>query len=189
MVEGDAVISAVPCFELARLLPQPLLHEGVFFHPLTVMRPTPIISVNLWFDREITDMEFAGLRGTTIQWLFNKRKILRSGEPYISLVISGAHKYIERSKDELLALVLGELRDLFPAAREAKLVHSLVVKERFATFSPRVAAARQRLASETPVRGLHLAGDWTATGLPATIESAVKSGYTAAADVMRANRA
>lgn len=186
-IEARSVISAMSCFELAKLLPEAMLRADGFFYGLTVMRPTPIISLNLWFDRETTEMEFAGLRGTTIQWLFNKGKILRSNEHYISLVISGAHLYIDRTKEELLALALGELRDLFPAAREAKLLHSLVIKERFATFSPCPEAARRRPAATTPVRGLYLAGDWTATGLPATIESAVKSGYTAAAEVMREN--
>ncbi|MDE3181064.1 MAG: FAD-dependent oxidoreductase, partial [Acidobacteriota bacterium] len=122
---------------------------------------------------------------TAIQWLFNRAKILGSGKPHISLVISGAHDYIQRDKDDLLGLALGELRTLFPVARQAKLLHSLVIKERFATFSPTVEAASRRPPAATPVRGLVLAGDWTDTGLPATIESAVKSGYTAAAEVVR----
>ncbi|MGH9396032.1 MAG: hydroxysqualene dehydroxylase HpnE [Terriglobia bacterium] len=185
VIEAGAVISAIPSFQLAGLLPEAALHGEPFFSGLILMQPSPIISLNLWFDREITDLEFVGLRGTVIQWLFNKRKILRSGEPHISLVISGAHEYIQREKEELLSLAIGELRDLFPAAREAKLLHSLIIKERFATFSPDVDAAQRRLTTVTPVRGLYLAGDWTATGLPATIESAVKSGYAAAAEIMR----
>ncbi|MGH9350818.1 MAG: hydroxysqualene dehydroxylase HpnE [Terriglobia bacterium] len=184
-LEADVVLSAVPCFQLARLLPQDLLAGEPFFAGLAAMRPVPIISLNLWLDRDITQLDFAGLRGTTVQWFFNKGKILVSGEHYVSLVISGAHEHIHREKDELLRLALAELRELFPRARDAKVLHSLVVKERFATFSASVEAAGLRPPSRTPVEGLYLAGDWTRTGLPATIESAVKSGYTAAAEILR----
>ncbi len=187
-LEADVVLSAVPCFQLARLLPEELLPGEPFFAGLTAMRPVPIISLNLWLDRDITGLEFAGLRGTTHQWFFNKGKILGSGEHYISLVISGAHEHIHREKEDLLSLALGELRELFPRAREATVLHSLVLKERFATFSASVEAAGLRPASRTPVEGLYLAGDWTNTGLPATIESAVKSGYTAAAEILRGSQ-
>lgn len=186
VIEAAAVLSAVPCFQLTRLLPESLLRSASFFAGLALMRPTPIISLNLWFNREVTDLEFVGLRGTTIQWLFNRGKILNSGEHYVSLVISGAHNYIQHDKEDLLRLALAELRELFPAAREAKLEHSLVIKERFATFSPSIEAAVARPSASTPIRGLYLAGDWTRTGLPATIESAVKSGYTAAAEILQA---
>ncbi|MGH9406442.1 MAG: hydroxysqualene dehydroxylase HpnE [Terriglobia bacterium] len=184
-IPADVVLCAIPCFELARLLPQDVVRSEPFFSSVSVMKPSPIISLNLWMDRAITDFDFVGLRGTVVQWLFNKGKILGSDGGYVSLVISGAHEHIHREKDELLALARGELRELFPRAREAKVVHSLVVKERFATFSPAVDVAALRPSAVTPIRGFYLAGDWTATGLPATIESAVKSGYTAASAIMR----
>jgi uncharacterized protein with NAD-binding domain and iron-sulfur cluster len=101
--------------------------------------------------------------------------------------LSGAHQHIGRSKEELLATALLELGDLFPEARKAKLYHSLIIKERFATFSPIWEAEDLRPTTRTPVRGLYLAGDWTATGLPATIESAVLSGYTAARAILDDN--
>lgn len=184
-IEASAVISAVPSFQVVNLLPEPLRQGETFFCGLERMHPSPIISLNLWLDRDITDEEFVGLRGTTIQWLFNRRKITGCSEPHLSLVISGAHEHIHREKDDLLALALDELRSLFPEARGAKVLQSLVIKERFATFSPDVDAVARRPGAVTPVRGLYFAGDWTATGLPATIESAVKSGYTAAAEVIR----
>lgn len=186
-IEAPAVISAAPSFQLASLLPGPLRQSQPFFCGIEWMRPSPIISLNLWFDREITGEEFVGLRGTTIQWLFNRQKITGGGEPHVSLVISGAHDYVDREKEDLLALALQDLRSLFPEARAAKVIQSLVIKERFATFSPDVDAVARRPSAVTPVRGLYLAGDWTATGLPATIESAVKSGYTAAREVMQAS--
>jgi zeta-carotene desaturase len=179
-IEAESVVSAVPSFALAALLPGELLRQEPFFAPVVVLRAAPIISINLWFDRAITDLDFVGLRGGTVQWLFNKGKILGSGENYVSLVLSGAHRHITRSKEELLDMALLELGDFFPEARKATLVHSLLIKERFATFSPTWEAEGLRPAARTPVRGLYLAGDWTATGLPATIEGAVQSGYNAA---------
>jgi len=178
-IEAESVLSAVPSFQLAGLLPGELLRFEPFFAPVISLRPAPIISINLWFDRPITELDFVGLRGTTIQWLFNKGTILGSGGNYVSLVLSGAHRHIKRGKEELLATALRELGDLFPEAQKAKLHHTLVIKERFATFSPTWEAEQVRPTARTPVRGLYLAGDWTATGLPATIESAVQSGYTA----------
>jgi zeta-carotene desaturase len=187
-IEAKSVLSAVPSFQLAGLLPGEVLRSEHFFVPVIFLRPAPIISINLWFDRPITELDFIGLRGTTIQWLFNKGTILGSGENYVSLVLSGAHQHIGRSKEELLAAALGELGDLFPEMQKAKLRHALVIKERFATFSPTWEAEQVRPTARTPVRGLYLAGDWTATGLPATIESAVRSGYTAAEAILDAGR-
>jgi squalene-associated FAD-dependent desaturase len=183
-IEAESVLSAVPSFQLASLLPGELLRLEPFFAPVVSLRPAPIISINLWFDRPITELDFVGLRGTTVQWLFNKGKILGSGENYVSLVLSGAHRHIGRGKEELLAMALRELGDLFPEAQKAKLHHALVIKERFATFSPTWEAEQLRPTARTPVRGLYLAGDWTATGLPATIESAVQSGYTAVGAIL-----
>jgi len=181
VIQARAVLSAVPCFQLGRLLPPDLLPS---FPAVTALRPAPIISINLWFDRPVTDLDFVGLRGTILQWLFNKGKIFGSPDGYVSLVISGAHQHIYRSREELLAIALRELRDLLPMARQATLAHSIIIKERFATFSPRPDAERLRPPSTTTVRGFYLAGDWTATGLPATIEGAVKSGYTAAEAIL-----
>jgi squalene-associated FAD-dependent desaturase len=183
-IEAVSVLSAVPSFQLAGLLPGELLRFEPFFAPVVSLRPAPIISINLWFDRPITELDFVGLRGTTIQWLFDKGTILGSDENYVSLVLSGAHRHIGRSKEELVATALRELGDLFPEAQKTKLHHALVIKERFATFSPTWEAEQLRPTARTPVRGLYLAGDWTATRLPATIESAVQSGYTAAGVIL-----
>ncbi len=186
VVHARTVLSAVPSFQLVRLLPPDLLNDRALFAAFTALRPAPIISLNLWFDRAVTDLEFVGLRDTNIQWLFNKGKLLGSGQHYVSLVISGAHEHIHKDKIELVELAHRELKDLFPTAREARLLHSLAIKERFATFSPDIHSAAFRPPARTPVRGLFLAGDWTQTGLPATIESAVKSGYTAASEICKA---
>jgi squalene-associated FAD-dependent desaturase len=186
-LETAPVICAVPWHQLATLLPQELLRAEPFFAAVLALRPAPIISINLWFDAPITEHEFAGLRGTTIQWLFNKSRILGTNDHHVSLVLSGAHEHISRSKQELLAIALQELGELLPNVRKAKLLHSVVIKERFATFSPTPEVHPLRLPAHTPVRGFFLAGDWTATGLPATIEGAAQSGYTAAREVLEAS--
>ncbi len=188
-LEAETIISAVPWHELLRILPADLLRSDTYFTGILSLRPAPIISINLWLDRPITDLEFAGLRGTTIQWLFNRGKITGSGEACYALVLSGAHQHIERSKDDLLASAVQDLKQIFPAAKDAGVVDSLIIKERLATFSPGVGVDAVRPGPRSPIRGLYLAGDWTATGLPATIEGAVQSGYAAAACLGTESRA
>jgi squalene-associated FAD-dependent desaturase len=192
-VQAHTVVCAAPWNKFTNLLPPDLLRSDSFFTNILALRPAPIISINLWFDRSVTDLEFAALRGSTIQWLFNKTRIFSedglstssSAPTYLSLVLSGAHKHIGRSKDDLVATTLKELQGLVPGTKSAKVVRALVIKERFATFSPSVGVEDMRPPARTPVRGLYLAGDWTATGLPATIEGAVKSGYTAAHEIVQ----
>jgi len=184
-IETESLVSAVPWHELARLLPGDLLRSEPVFTNILALRPAPIISINLWYDRAITELDFVALRGTTVQWLFNRDRIPGSGAHHVSLVLSGAHEHISRSKEELLKVAQRDLGVLLPATRDARLFHSLVVKERFATFSPCVGVDALRPPARCPVRGLYLAGDWTATGLPATIEGAVQSGYTAAAEILQ----
>jgi zeta-carotene desaturase len=183
-LEAGALVSAVPWYQLGALLPWEVVHDEPYFACTHALRPTPIISINLWFDRPVTDLDFVGLRGTTIQWLFNKGKILGTDKNYVSLVLSGAHQHIGRTKDDLLRTALDELGELLPETREATLLHWSVLKERFATFSPSCEVEIFRPGAITPVQRLFLAGDWTATGLPATIEGAVQSGYTAASAVL-----
>jgi squalene-associated FAD-dependent desaturase len=185
-IEAQTVLSAVPWHVLPSLLPEDTFAQ-TYFSRIRNLHPAPIISLYFWFDRPVTDLEFVGLRGTTVQWLFNKGRILGNGENFVSLVLSGAHDHVARSKEDLRETALRELRTLLPAMRDAKLVHSLVIKERFATFSPCAGVDALRPAAVTPVRGLYLAGDWTDTSLPATIEGAVQSGYTAAKAILHTN--
>jgi hydroxysqualene dehydroxylase len=187
LIEAQTVLSAVPWHVLPKLLPDDAVGTQPFFSRILNLHPAPIISLYLWFDRPVTDVEFVGLRGTTVQWLFNKGKILGTGENYVSLVLSGAHDHIARSKEDLLDTALRELSSLLPGMSDARLTHSLVIKERFATFSPCVGVDASRPPAVTPVRGLYLAGDWTDTSLPATIEGAVQSGYTAAEAILQSN--
>lgn len=163
----------------------PLLGEGLSSHPFfqrfSEIAYAPILALNLWFDRPLTDKPFVGLIDSPIHWVFNKSKILGSGsEHYYSLVISGAYRLKDTPHEELLEFALGELRKAFPQAREAKLLHHRLLKELQATPSFGIGSARLRPGCETPLSNFFLAGDWTDTGLPATIEGAVKSGHDAA---------
>ena len=180
------IICAVPSRQVARLLPTSV-GTATFFAPIAELQSSPIICVHAWFDRDVTDAAFVGFIGTTTQWLFNKRRIFElHGEHhpgYLSFVISGARKLIDRSNDELLAIVQNDLRAMIPSASGAKLVRALVLKEKHATMAPSPETYRLRPTTRTPIPNLFLAGDWVQTGLPATIESAVISGRAAAAAI------
>jgi hydroxysqualene dehydroxylase len=184
------IICATPSHQVARLLPNSL-RAAPFFAPIAELQSSPIICVHAWFDRDVTDSAFVGFIGTTTQWLFNKRRIFEMhGERhpgYLSFVISGARKLIDRTNDELLEIVLNDLKTMIPTSAKAKLVRALVLKEKHATMAPVPETFRLRPTTATPVPNLFLGGDWVQTGLPATIESAVISGRAAAAAV--SNRA
>jgi squalene-associated FAD-dependent desaturase len=140
---------------------------------------SPIVTVNLWLDRPVLDTPFVGLPGRTIQWVFDKRLLIGGPTSHLSIVVSGASGLVGRPNDEILTVATGEIRDAIPGAREARVTRGTVIREPKATFS---LAANQpaRPDTVTPIRGLFLAGDWIATGLPGTIESAVVSGHRAA---------
>jgi squalene-associated FAD-dependent desaturase len=180
MIEADYFISAVPHAALLRILPDELAASE--FAPLAKLGSSPIVSINLWFDRAVLDREFVGLLGARCQWIFNKDLIFSTGRQtnQIAVVISAARDYVEMAKDRLVEMAIDELRALVPASREANLIHSQVVKEREATLSHTVESDTLRPGPRTSIPNLFLAGDWTDTGLPATIESAVLSGNIAA---------
>jgi squalene-associated FAD-dependent desaturase len=177
---ADYYVSAVPFFILKNILDKNLM-EMPFFAPIRHLETAPILSISLWFDRAVTDKEFVGLLDTEVQWVFNKSQILSlSGqEGYLSLVISGAHAYMEKSNEKILNVCLKELGHCFPKSQNAKLLHWLIQRERHATLSPKIGYDQYRLPQKTPIGNFFLCGDWTQTGFPATIESAVLSGVKA----------
>jgi squalene-associated FAD-dependent desaturase len=179
-LEADCYVSAVPPAALGRILP---LETGRRCLPrLSDLTCSPIVSMNLWFDRPIINRQFVGLLGTRVQWLFNRDLICHSNAQsnHIAIVISAAYQYVDWTRKELVDLACSELRSLIPEVGAANLIHSRVVKEREATISHTIESDRIRPGANTPIRNLILAGDWTDTGLPATIESAVISGRRAA---------
>jgi hydroxysqualene dehydroxylase len=186
-IEASAFISAVPAPQLLRILPENAVADP-FFSRFAGLSSSPIICVHVWLDREVTNSPFIGFIGTTTQWLFNKRQIFaQRGEAhpgYLSFVISGARKLVDRSNEEILDIVINDLHAMIPASREAKVVKSLVLKEKNATMAPDLRSHELRPTAKTPIGNFFLAGDWIQTELPATIESAVISGRAAAAAVL-----
>jgi hydroxysqualene dehydroxylase len=179
-------IAAVTPDRLLKMLPEGTSTDPAF-NALSEIQSSPIICVHLWLDREVTQSAFVGFIGTTTQWLFNKRRIFaqhgarRPG--YLSFVISGARSLVDRPHDELLDQVLSDLHAMLPAARHARVLKALVLKEKQATIAADPLSDARRPPLTTPFTNLFLAGDWIQTGLPATIESAVVSGHAAAAAV------
>jgi squalene-associated FAD-dependent desaturase len=142
---------------------------------------SPITGIHLWFDRPITDLPHATLLDRTVQWMYNK-----SQGRYVQLVISASRALTSMPKGEVVAMALRELAEFFPAVRQATLERAHVVKEMRATFSPLPGLAPLRPGPATASGNLFLAGDWTRSGWPATMEGAVRSGYIAAEAVSKA---
>ena len=210
--EADYYVSAVTPDALAKLLPEPLLAEWPALGRLAQLEWSPITGIHLWFDRAISELEHTAILGRTVQWLFNKDAIARragelsvrarsvSGgaqEPttakpnasdghYVQFVVSASRSLTTLRRDEIVAKVLEEVRELFPASRDAKLLKAVVVREAESTISFPPGADALRPGPESPLGNLFLAGDWTATGWPPTMEGAVRSGYRAAERVTAA---
>jgi hydroxysqualene dehydroxylase len=181
--QPHAVVSAVPWFALGTLFDGPRFGLEDVIDRAGRMSTSPIVTVNLWFDKPVVDEPFVGLPGRTMQWAFDKGSIWRSGRSHLSLVSSGAESVVALSNEQIVALAQGELLEAVPTVRSARLRHASVIRERQATFSL-APGQPSRPTTTTGMRGLYLAGDWIDTGLPATIESAVLSGHWAADTIM-----
>ena len=178
-VPAGQIVSSVPWFALADLFDEaPAALSGVLDRARR-MASSPIVSVNLWFDRRVLDLPFVGLPGRAMQWVFDKRIVFGDDASHLSLVSSGAAEILAETNIELVHRAHQELLDALPEVRAAKLVQATVIREPRATFS--LAPGQPvRPSTETDLQGFLLAGDWIDTGLPATIESAVRSGHRAA---------
>lgn len=186
-IGSKAVVCAVPHHVLGDILPDTLRA----FPPYGVLKSwtySPIVSIHLWFDRPIMDHQYVGLIGKKLQWVFNRHRMMSIGNAdgtYISAVISAAYDQVDMRKEDIVQMAVEELRDVYPASMKANLLHSVVIKEKRATVSPTPEFDRQRPGHMTPILNLYLAGDWTATGLPPTIEGAVLSGFRCAEEAAR----
>jgi squalene-associated FAD-dependent desaturase len=170
VVPADQYICALPFEKLEAVgLPAPDLHHS------------PITGVHLWFDREVTTLPHATLLDRTMQWMFNK-----DAGRYLQLVVSASHDLTTLSRKEIIDLAIGDLRLFFPRVHDANLVKAHVVKEQRATFSAAPETESLRPGTACAIPNLHLAGDWTRSGWPATMEGAVRSGYIAADAVAKA---
>jgi len=173
-LRADYYISALPFERADTILPQLGLDTGAFSH-------SPITGIHLWFDRPVTDLPHATLLDRTIQWMFNKRE-----GRYVQLVVSASRGLSDMPRAEVIALALKEMAEFFPAVREARVEKAHVVKEIRATFSAKPGLEERRPTARTAIPNLFLAGDWTRSGWPATMEGAVRSGYLAAEAVAAA---
>jgi squalene-associated FAD-dependent desaturase len=196
----DYLLLAVPFDVLGRMLPDTPL-AAPLAADLGQFSTSPITGIHLWFDRQISDLDHAVLLDRTIQWMFHKSRLIdaRSNEArkneapdngnadgsYVELVVSCSRILVEKSKAEIVEMAVKEAQEFFPDARAAKLLKSTVIKEIHATYSPRPGIDQYRPGSQTVWPRVFLAGDWTATGWPATMEGAVRSGYLAAEALAR----
>jgi len=193
---ADSFVLALPHDRIADLLPPEIRNANPALRHLEKFKVSPITGVHLWFDREVTHESFITLLDTQTQWIFNKTALYgpepssadnatgkKTGQ-YLQLVISASYDLLRKSREEIIDVCLKEVRQALPHAREAQLVKATVIKEAAATFSPLPGVDHWRPAQETKTPGLFLAGDWTATGWPATMEGAVRSGYLVAEAVL-----
>jgi squalene-associated FAD-dependent desaturase len=201
---ADAYVFAVPHSALVALLPDSVKRGHAAFENLDKLGVSPITGVHFWFDRPVMAEPFVTLLDTTTQWIFNKTALYAesnrnrrdnsrgdnrgddTGGQYLQLVISASYDLLQTPRQQIIDLCLAEVRRALPAARGAQLMKATVVKEAAATFSPVPGVDRWRPKQNTSIPGLFLAGDWTGTGWPATMEGAVRSGYLAAEAVLRA---
>jgi len=167
-LRADHYICAVPFERTGAIIPELALDVTPFTH-------SPITGIHLWFDRPITDLPHATLLDRTIQWMFNK-----SDGRYVQLVVSASRSLETMPRAEVITRAVRELAEFFPIVHEAKLEKAHVVKEIRATFSAAPGLESMRPLSRTVIPNLVLAGDWTRSGWPATMEGAVRSGYLAA---------
>jgi squalene-associated FAD-dependent desaturase len=194
----DYLVLAVPFDALGRILPD-TPPAAPLAAALGQFSTSPITGIHLWFDREISDLDHAVLLDRTIQWMFHKSRLIESRDnearetlarnngkgSYIELVVSCSRSLVEKSKAEIVEMAVKEAEEFFPDACEARLLKSTVIKEVHATYSPRPGIDQHRPKPETAWPRVFLAGDWTATGWPATMEGAVRSGYLAAEALTR----
>lgn len=188
--QGDFLVLALPFEAMAKMIPLLPPAAGVeqLARQTTKLEHWPICSVHLWFDRPITELEHAVLLDREIHWMYNKG-LVQTGRSqkssYVELVVSASRAFAALPREQAIEQAVGELAEFFPQVREAKLEKAALTKDVRATFaaSPGVDAIRPSAVAPWP--HCFLAGDWTATGWPSTMESAARSGHLAAEALCR----
>jgi squalene-associated FAD-dependent desaturase len=179
----DFAILAVPWFRVAEVVDESVTSQWPWLAEVASVEASPITAVHLWFDREITSLDHAVLVGRLSQWIFNRTRCQGADSRrgfYYQVVVSASRLLAGRDRESIVADVRGELAEIWSSAAKAALLSARVVTERAAVFSARPGLERCRPPQQTPTPGILVAGDWTRTGWPATMESAVRSGYLAA---------
>ena len=187
---SDRLILALPFEATAKLLPRMPASPGAanLASSIQNLEHWPICSVHLWFDREITELDHAVLLDRDIHWMYHKSRwqpLRDSRASYIELVVSASREFATLSREQAIARALTQLTEFFPEVKRAKLLKSALVKEMRATFGVPPGVDSARAGAISPWPNCFLAGDWTATGWPSTMESAARSGYLAAEALCR----
>lgn len=186
-LQADAYVSALPFGVLSNVLPDDVV-DSPFFAAAGDLTASPIVGIHIWYDRPVMEGDFIAFLGSPVQWVFNKSAIQDLGGTgqYVCISLSSAWDHINTPKEELREVFTQEMARLFPRARCSHVERFLVVKEPRATFRSIPRVAERRLPHKTPIPNLFLAGDWTQTGWPSTMEGAVRSGAAAAEAVVEA---
>jgi len=186
---ADYIVSCVPPYALHKIIKESINRK--FFKIHTEFRYSPIVSVYLWLDIDITENKFTALAGTTSQWIFNRRRIseataesIKAYPGLVQVTVSAADDLLNLTSKEIAELCHNELSGIFPNAKGSKLLHYRVVKEKRATIKQDIAMVNKRPGAKTGVEHFFVAGDWTDTGLPATLESAAVSGIVASNEII-----
>jgi uncharacterized protein with NAD-binding domain and iron-sulfur cluster len=185
---ADAVVLAVPHEVTARLMPPGALPDGTVAG-WAGLGASPIVNVHVIYDRPVTDLPFAAAVDSPVQWVFDRTRIsgLDRSSPakqqYLAISLSAADEYVDVPAARLREQFVPALAELFPAARDAQVIEFFVTRERRATFRQAPGTGRLRPRAGTRLPGLVLAGAWTATGWPDTMEGAVRSGLAAAIEL------
>ena len=191
LLTADYYVSAVSFQAFTSMLSTELRNDP-FYGRASGLGSSPIVNVHVWYDRPVAPFEFAAFLNSKIQWAFNKSQMFnRNGQSgqYICLSQSGARDLIDVPKEDIQQMFLEELSSLLPKADQASATHVSVVKEPMATFSSAPGALSYRLPAKTPIGNLFLAGEWTDTDWPSTMEGAVRSGEIAARALVQAHQA
>ena len=181
-LRADAYVCALPFGAVAEVLPDEVAALP-FFSRLGGLTSSPIVGIHIWYDRVVMEGDFIAFLDSPVQWVFNKSLIQGTEDQkgqYLTISVSAAWDFVDRPKEELRTLFGEEMRRLFPRARDAEIERYLVVKQRDATFRCTPGVAALRPSQVTPIANLFLAGEWTDTGWPSTMEGAVRSGVFAA---------
>jgi squalene-associated FAD-dependent desaturase len=184
VVDADWYVATVPFDRLLELLPAEIVERHASFHNLRRLETSPITSVHLWYDRPVLRLPHVVLVGCIGQWLFDRGSTPEGGQ-YVQVVVSASRQFRGLGHEQVERQVTAEVKTLLPACRTARLIRARVVTDHAATFSAVPGVDRWRPPQVSPVANLFLAGDWTATGWPATMEGAVRSGYMAAEGLLK----
>jgi uncharacterized protein with NAD-binding domain and iron-sulfur cluster len=186
-ISADAVVLAVPPEQAAKLIPADALPADTVAG-WSGLGASPIVNIHVIYDRKVMDLPFAAAVNSPVQWIFDRTGISGLREPghqYLALSQSAGDEWVDMPVAELRDVFVPALAELLPAARDANVAEFFVTRERRATFRQVPGTAALRPAAPTKLPGLVLAGAWTDTGWPDTMEGAVRSGLAAAAELDR----